>query len=314
MKIVSRILARAARLPFTQEYLCLDDTAFPERLHVYETLNGVVRSELTQTHLFVGYSPLLLAFPAGIEHQEHKTLLFTSTPQRSGERPPLASIIATLQLKRSSASGPGYVLYEGIFARHRLLSPWKQWWIDQHNRYCKQDAGNLFLAGNRYRQVQVAYALPRAVSLICVQGPGGCNLFPTDLHGALPGAQYLISLRHGGKACEQVQAAGELLLSHMEPARAGTVYSLGKNHMQPLGATERFRFSGSFKGYPVPEGAVRVRRLVLEGYEDSGIHRLLRFRVAGEQAWGTGGSLAHVHAAYAAWRRKRGLAGNYFPR
>jgi hypothetical protein len=314
MKIVSRILARAARLPFSQEYLCLEDRAFDGRLHAYELRGGRVAADVTGTHLFVGYSPLLLAFPAAGDAPAERTLIFSAKELDPGAEPPRGAVVASLQLRLRPSGDAAYALYEGVGARHRMLSSWKQWWIDAHNRHCKKGPGNVFLPGNGYRQVQVAYALPRPVCLVTVEGPGGINVFPTDLHGALPGGQYLVSLRHAGKACAQVLAAGGLLLAHMAPERAGFVYGLGKNHMQEPGHPARFPVDGSFEGLPVPEGAVHVQRLQLESSALAGIHRILRFRCTADEKRGGGGGLAHVHAAYGSWLQKRGFEGNYFPR
>ena len=61
-----------------------------------------------------------------------------------------------------------------------------------------------FLPDNLYKQVQIAYSIPRNISLITVGQNDRFNLFPTDLHGPVNEDHYIISLRHEGKACQQV--------------------------------------------------------------------------------------------------------------
>ncbi|RYY65842.1 MAG: hypothetical protein EOO12_05900 [Chitinophagaceae bacterium] len=314
MNIVSKIWRRAARLPFAQEYLCVDAETFADTLFVYDLRDGRVHADVTKRHSLVGYSPLLLAFPPETDAPPQRTLLFCSRPCVPGQQPPGDAVLASLELRLFPQSSDAYVLYEGIFVRHRLLPFWKRCSLDAYNNRRHGEAGNVHLPGNRYQQVQVAYALPRSVCLISVCSDGGCNLFPTDLHGPVGNDRYLISLRIGGKACAQVEEAGELLLAQMAPAQAGLVYSLGRNHMRPLRPAGELPFSGTFCGLPVPEGAARLRHLRLRGAQDAGIHRLLLFDVAAERAGHQQGHLAHVHAAYATWRLRHGHAGNYLTR
>ena len=58
--------------------------------------------------------------------------------------------------------------FEGIKGWHRFLSPFHQWIIGLNNRLANKRAGNVFLADNLYTQVQIAYAVPRNISLITV--------------------------------------------------------------------------------------------------------------------------------------------------
>jgi hypothetical protein len=313
MKIVKRLLEHFNGLHFPQEYLCLDKEQFPQPLRVYVCRHGQVTEELTQHHAFVGYSPLLLAFPPGLELPTTLELAFTYHEWRPGFIIEPGKPLATLELERVGHENE-YLLYEGTVGRHRFLPLWRQALIDVHNRRYKRGNDNVHLAGNTYRQVQIAYAMPRQISLITVAGEGGYNLFPTDLHGSVHEGSYLVSLRHEGKACQQVLAAGQIILSSM-PASAGKlVYGLGKNHMQPLKPRAAFPFADEFAGLPVPMGAFFAQHLELEETRREGIHELLSFRIADTKEYGRMGPLAHVHNAYATWRYHHGQGGNYEPR
>jgi len=160
--------------------------------------------------------------------------------------------------------------------------------------------------------------LPRKVCLITVGQNDRYNLFPTDLHGQVNSGFYVISLRHAGKACEQVMAAQAIVLSEMKAAAFKQVYSLGKNHMQPLREAKAFDFSPdrSRQGnLPLPKESVRYKELRLIDSFRAGIHQLLLFQITSEEQRNDDPqTLVHVHNLYATWRQKNGLPGNYLLR
>ena len=179
-------------------------------------------------------------------------------------------------------------------------------------------AGNVYLKGNLLKQVQIAYSLPRKICLITVGKMGLYNLFPTDLHGKLNEQLYVISLRHEGKACRQVLETGKLVLSDIHASVFKKVYSLGKNHMQPLKDRSAFDFSqmdSHGMHLPLPNHAVAYKELELIDSFKEGIHCLLIFRINKEEKLvADPETLAHIHSIYATWRENNGLRGNYLLR
>jgi len=174
------------------------------------------------------------------------------------------------------------------------------------------------LHDNLFKQVQIAYAVPRIISLITVGNNDLFNLFPTDLNGQPDEQHYIISLRTGGKACEQVERAGKLLISQVHCDAYKMVYGLGKNHMQELRSKENFPFgqslSENFK-WPLPEQAISYKELVLLDSFTHGIHKILLFKIVNSgQLNDQNATLAHIHNSYATWRYKNHLAGNYLLR
>jgi len=166
--------------------------------------------------------------------------------------------------------------------------------------------------------VQIAYSLPRNISLITIGQHGLYNLFPTDLHGPAGGEHYIISLRHQGKAALQVEETRSILLTQVHSEVFKTVYSLGKNHMQDLKEISRFPFSKEVSEtlhLPLPEEALYYRELEWVYSFKQGIHRIFVFRVLlQKECRRTGSTLAHIHAGYASWRHNKGLSGNYLLR
>ena len=178
--------------------------------------------------------------------------------------------------------------------------------------------GNVFLYDNLYKQVQIAYSLPRNISLITVSENNQYNLFPTDLHGQVDDQHYIISLRHEGKASGQVERTGKILITEMDSQFYKTVYALGKNHTQEMKSNENFPFSDTVSAHlllPLPKMALYYRELELVNSFMYGIHRLFLFKILyRQQVRGKPSTLVHIHNVYASWRYNNRLPGNYLLR
>ncbi len=326
MKLLKKILNKLNGLHYPQEYLCFDKESFTKPLHVYLINENCVIKDITNQHLFVGYSPLIFAFhdielltescgPSSLQ------LIYSHRVLQLNEIFSTKDAIASLDLtiiKKQSVDNINVFYYEGTRGNHHFLSGFHQFIGAVINDLYNKRPGNIFLPNNLYKQVQIAYAVPRIISLITVGENGLFNMFPTDLNGQIDEQHYIISLRTGGKACEQAEKAGKLLISHVHCDAYKMVYGLGKNHMQELRPPENFPFSRSrsenFK-LPLPEQALSYRELVLQDSFINGIHKILLFKIiASQQVQAQTGTLAHIHNSYATWRYKNGLSGNYLLR
>lgn len=323
MVLLNKILNKFIGFYYPQEYLCLSKESFGQPLSVYAVEDNKVIEDVTKRHAFVGYCPLVFCIDSERKQLLPKniTIVFAPVPLELHARIGKKDIVARLELREVAEFGGGgerFRLYEGVKGKHRFISSIKQLAGDIHNKLYKQKAGNVFLKGNLLKQVQIAYAVPRNVSLITVGQDRTYNLFPTDLHGEAGCEHYIISLRHAGKACAQVVETGRILVSEMEAKYFKQVYSLGKNHMQPLKEASAFTFSSgrsSCFDLPVPDGATYLRELELKDSFVAGIHRIMLFKVKGtEKRNANAGTLAHVHNVYATWRYKQGVESNYLLR
>lgn len=324
MKFFQKLINRLNGLYYPQEYLCFSGL-LQQPLHTYLMQGGRPVLDVTNLHCFVGYSPVILAFRAAVLAHPNKniTLILTQFSLPINEDFDTKDALALLSLQKireQQLDDETLVYYEGVRGWHRFLPKFNQLAIDLNNRLYGKRPGNVFLAGNRYRQVQIGYASPRKINLVTVgdEEREAFNLFPTDLHGQITPEHYLISLRYEGKACAQVMAAKKLVLSDMEQASHKQVYRLGKNHMQPLKELSSFDFMQDFSKtflLPLPCGMTAYKELQLEQFFDHGIHRLLLFRILHEtpEKQETQ-SLAHIHNVCATWRRKKGLESNYLLR
>jgi hypothetical protein len=313
-----------------QEYLCLalEDLADTFTVHL-TTREGERSFDVTNTHLFLGYSPLIMAVPfadadgaaarAGEVCLSFDTASFGIDSRWRGFPASRASM-ARLQLRRIGERRMDrslVVFYAGVFGWHRLLNPVHRALNDWLQRLKKKPAGNVALQGNLYEQVRIAYAMPRIISLVSVGDGVRMNLFPTDLHGRAGGAHYVSSLRVGGRACEQVEAARRIVLSEVDAGAFEAVYRLGKNHMKPLADANTFDLHPAVSatlGIPLPAAVILYRELEWYDSFDWGIHRLYCYRILHQETIRTGRRLAHIHNCYAQWRADRGLRTEYLLR
>jgi hypothetical protein len=323
MRVIKKLLDKLNGLYFSQEYLCLSKESFSQPLHVYLAENARVIKDITQSHLFVGYCPLIFAFLSSTawENRDKLDLLFTTRSFLPNEIVSKKDAIARLSLQRiRSLAGLADTIqfYEGTKGTHRFVSPFHQSIIQLTNKLYNKTAGNVFLKGNLYTQVQIAYGLPRKICLITVGDDQLYNLFPTDLHGQINEQEYIISLRHEGKACHQVEHAAKIALSDMPVNEYKNVYSLGKNHTRPLRNASEFNFESTRSklfSLPLPRHVLSYKELMLETSFIHGIHKILLFKICHEEKLATTPeTLSHVHNCYATWRHNQGLSSNFLLR
>lgn len=321
MKLFQKILNQFNGLHYPLEYLCVSLESFEQPLHAYLFDNGRVIKDITKLHSFVGYHPLILAFASKDTNKEKIDIIFSNQALQPNEIFSQKDAIAFLRLQKIKEvvfQNDTINFYEGIRGSHRFISAFHQAVIGLNNRLYNKKQGNVFLHAGLYKQVQIAYSLPRVISLITVGNDAGYNLFPTDLHGAVNEGCYIDSLRHTGKACQQVLQNREILLTEVNSSFYKSAYLLGKNHMQELKPKENFPFNGSVSPnfhLPVPLSALRYRELELDDSFIHGIHRLLIFKtISSQQVENNPSTLAHVHNVYATWRYNHGLPGNYLLR
>jgi hypothetical protein len=284
-----------------------------------------VLKDITKLHLFVGYCPLIFALPVlhGVPEEQPPVihLAFSQENLQPGDRISPQQIVATLSLKKikdQQVQETAISYYEGSVGKHRFISGFHQFIVQLNNRLYNHKPGNVYLESNLLRQVQIAYAIPRRISLITVGAGNRYNHFPTDLHGQVNDEYYLISLRHEGNACRQVEAAKKIVLSDVRAQAYKKVYALGKNHMQPLKEASAFEFDyGASRHFhlPLPKNLISYRELELKDYFTRGIHKILLFKmIYSEQVNGESDTLVHIHNSYATWRYRKGLESNYLLR
>jgi len=324
MKLLKKTLNKLNGLHYLQEYLCLARESFEQPLHAYIVDDGKPIKDITKLHSFVGYSPLIFSFssPANASIRSSTiNIAFTQHelhPNGSFKQKDAVAMLCLKKIKEQKAGNETILYYEGLKGSHRFISPFHQFIIQLYNRLYHKKPGNVYLPANLYKQVQIAYSLPRNISMVTVGRNDRFNLFPTDLHGPVNEDLYIISLRHDGKACEQVISSGRILLSQVNSDFYKEAYALGKNHMQDWKEKENYPFSDGISAHlqlPLPRSALFYRELELQDSFIHGIHRVMLFKTLYRQRFQDNPStLAHIHNVYATWRQNNRLPGNYLLR
>jgi hypothetical protein len=325
MKLLKKMLNRLNGLHYLQEYLCFAHESFEQPFHTYLVEDGKVIKDITKLHSFVGYSPLifsLVSSATGSIQSSTIHIAFTQhvlQPNAAFTQKDAVAMLHLKKIKEQKAGNETILYYEGMSGRHRFISPFHQFIIQLHNRLYHKKPGNVFLPGNLYKQVQIAYSIPRNISMVTVGKDNLFNLFPTDLHGPVnENYYYIISLRHDGKACQQVMNAGSILLTQIHSDSYKIAYALGKNHMQEMKGEKNYPLSSEISSnlkLPLPQSALFYRELELEDSFIHGIHRVMLFKTLYTQRiQDISSTLVHVHNVYATWRQHNHMQGNYLLR
>ncbi len=127
MKLVKKILERLNGLHYSQEYLCLAKESFQQPLHAYLVEKGKPIKDITNSHLFVGYSPLVFALSSTTGVSEYQTSIVIAFCTRLLYRDLDSqgdNIIALLSLKRvhqQIINNELLFYYEGVHGSHHFI-------------------------------------------------------------------------------------------------------------------------------------------------------------------------------------------------
>jgi hypothetical protein len=304
-------------LTIPQEYICLNSKELQFPLSVFLSIeNEKLKLEVTKSHLFLGYKPLILAVPFKVNDEGYQVVknqdqISLRLENVEGIKP---VILARLVLKKNGEKILGdeaIVVYEGVHGEHAYLNPLHQWVNQLREKWRIQTPNNVGLPGNLIEQVRIAYSVPRTISVITISDGTLMNMFPTDLHGPVGEKIYVGSLRQGGLANEQVEKYRQLVISEVEPSFYKQTYALGKNHMKGLQRENEFplhSMRSKTLRFPLPFGVTSYRELKKIDSFDDGIHRIHLYEIIYREMTQNGKSfLTHIHQYYAQWRVDQGL-------
>lgn len=321
--VLRKILRRLNGKHYEQQYVCLPQEQHTDGLCMILVSKNMVIKDITANCLMVGICPLIFALPSleeiDLNTQDHINIFYLRNSLKTGSVVSTKNIVAKLCLKKiktQRAEGTLIYYFEGSKASHKLLSPFHQFINRLNNILYNKNSGNIFLKGNLYTQIEVVYSIPQVISLINLSKDNLYNMFPTDQHGQINDKLYIITLRHAGKACKQVQETKKILLSNINASYWKEVFSLGKNHMQPLKEKSNFDFSNTSSKIlqiPLPLNSIEYRELDLVDSFIHGIHRVSVFEILSHQKFTENPlTLSCVNNTYATWRHKNKLPTNYF--
>jgi len=303
-----------------QEYICVgkEDLSSPLKVFLYDASHS--RSfDITDQHLFLGYKPLIIGIPLDITSEAYHLLCSNTTIslllyKNSGDSAP----VALLELEfhaRKNFNGISLFLFIGVKGTHVFLSSFYQVMNRLYHLRKRQNENNIKLNGNLYDQVRIAYSLPRLISIVSLGDGTNYNMFPTDLNGCIDVNHYVISLRSGGEANEQVGSFKQICISTVASSFYKEAYQMGRNHMQPLKPLSTFGIyseRSNLLKFPLPQKVLGYRELEHIDSIEIGIHRLHFFNVVQQKVIATGGArLSHVHSYYVSWSLRQGDKTKY---
>lgn len=305
-------------LTIPQEYVCIGlETLRPKLSVLLEVTNQQFSLDVTTSHLFLGYKPLIIGLTFNVNDPNFEIVKKQSkvTLQFLNQQNSLARL-SLLKIVERKLGDEVVLFFEGKHGIHSFLNPMHQWINRQRERWRKHSPDNVSLPGNLLDQVRIAYSVPRVISLITTSNGAFMNMFPTDLHGSVGQKFYAGSLRRDGLANEQVGKYQRIVISEVAVSFYKQAYSLGKNHMKELKDENEFllhpKKSKAFN-FPLPKDIIRYRELKRIDFLDHGIHRIHLYEVIHEQTLAQGKStLAHVHQYYGQWRLDQGIKTQMF--
>jgi hypothetical protein len=304
-----------------QEYLCVSLDDFEHSLKVYvKEKSSDKGTDITQHHLFIGYKPLIIAIDKNHLSENklttNKTLFLSFLSEACEE-------LAVLEVKfihETKLDPLSCLLFEGVKGIHSFTNHFNKLFNSIRYNFTADKKKNIFLTGNLYEQVKIAYSLPRIIYLASVGNRGLYNIFPTDLSGQLCEDNFIMSLRTNGKANEQIEKAGKCLVAKMEAGSFMEVYNAGRNHMRELSGLDTLGIKLSTESsrnfnFPVPLGAIQYFELEKIDMFEAGIHTIHFFRVTNTvELTNKKNILAHIHREYTEWRERNNIKTNFIIR
>lgn len=260
-------------------------------------------NDVTNYQLFVGYKPLLILLKSfNLSSSDNLILHFGLDEKNIFGRIELEKINSINYSKINSS------LFKGINGTHSFSSSSKQFLTGLKYKLTADRKKNLYLGDNLYRQVVIAYSIPRNIFLISIGKNNLFNIFPTDISGKIKPEYFLVSLRHNSFANRQVEEIKKIAVFRMSSVYFKDVYLLGKNHMNELRPETDFNIEDkkteNFK-LLIPKGAIDYCEIELVSTNKIGIHNLHLFKIVNKHVLSSDKNvLQHIHRSYAEWRIK----------
>jgi hypothetical protein len=312
-------------LTVPQQYLCISRENLSEPLKTTITVANS-QNKISLHHTFVGYKPVVIVFNDENDALKDTTICLHFHSDEFAIDcvwrgfPSSTKSVARMLLSPGTGhfkNATKLKLYEAKVGQHIFLTSFHQRVNKIRESFARKKPGNVDLPGNLHDLVRIAYSLPRTIATVVVQRDAVGNIFPTDLHGQVNEKIYISSLRIGGKAQQQIESVGRIVLAEVDSGAFSEVYALGKNHMKDMISLHDLTWHASVSekfGFELPPSTLRYFELEILESLDIGIHRIYLYRVENQVELSPGKTLAHIHQYYAEWRKNNGMETNYLLR
>ena len=303
-----------------QDYLCLNLKEFKHPLRIEIEKSNGEKIDITTKHLFNGYKPLIFSIDSncfGNEIPGKIDSIHLTFKTDENKKLALLKLKLVEELKIGSST---ILIFQGIMGLHNFKNPFNKLLSDARYRLTADKTHNVYLAGNLFDQIKVAYAIPRKIYLVSVGTGNLFNIFPTDLSGTIDGKIFILSLRTGGKASEQIDKFRRCAVFEIPAESYAEAYKAGKNHMKELTELENLEIKfieerSSKLNIPVPMNINKYIELERIQKYQLGIHTLHFLKIVNSVRLRESDSvLAHIHSDYASWRMRKGIQTKYYLR
>src|SRR5438046_1262163 len=119
MQLLQKILNKFNGLQYGHEYLCLSKESFQYPLRAFLINNGHTIKDITGMHLFVGYSPLIIALSSSSVDPTPQTIDIvlshkSLSPTENPEKKDALALLALKNIRNLDVDGDIILFYEGI--------------------------------------------------------------------------------------------------------------------------------------------------------------------------------------------------------
>jgi len=302
-----------------QEYLCIPYESLISPLNVYIKNEKEKNLEnISGSNILIGYKPLLLGC-FNVKYLDKIKPGYIKLFFGRNENEIIAELVLTLvELKQLGTQS--FYIFKGVKGKHKFINPFHRFANNFHYRISAEKKINLYLGGNLYQQVKIAYSVPRKIYLASVGYGGLFNIFPTDLSGVIAENNFVMSLRNNGKANKQIENSGKCLAAEMHTDSFMEVYMSGRNHIKDISPADSLgiklnKVRSEKLNLPVPENATCYYELERIDHTGIEVHNLHFFNILNKVIVRENSpALAHIYREYVEWRLKNNLETKLFLR
>jgi flavin reductase (DIM6/NTAB) family NADH-FMN oxidoreductase RutF len=231
--------------------------------------------------------------------------------ERDGNRRLLGKIGLKYNGISMTTAGPALYFFQVASVRSYCV-PWIHLWVFylqlSYKSWRNPVKNTVILSFWELRAMEVLFICPRPIGVASAEESSCGNMFPMNVMGQLDDGYLGFGLKDARNPSQLVGRTGRLVLSTIPMQQGDLGYKLGPNHSQRNGidwkdlpfATRR---SPQF-GIPIPEFALRVREMEVEGTRKLGSHIFFVGRIVSDKRFSEGVEWCVIDGHYQVWRLK----------
>ena len=306
-------------LTLKEEYICLSYENIEKPMKIYLQLQDRSLIDISNSQVMLGYKPLIIGICKNLLLDDIQLLNIKEIKLHFGiSENEITAKLNMSVLKVENLNFKSVVLLIGNKGKHNFSPYFQKSFRNLHYKILAKKEKNIYLKGNLYDQVKIAYSFPRKIYLASLGENGFYNIFPTDISGKFNDEYFALSLRSKSKANKQLKKIGNCVIAEMHSDSCEKVYKLGRNHMKELEEVSSFdielnTFRSKILNLILPKAATRYYELKSTDKKiEIGLHTVHFLKIINsEKLSDENSTLAHIHRDYAEWRLKNKIQTNF---